>query len=198
MYSLKFPYKEGSLNGVFGAGVRKGNSIIKYEVKMSTIYSAGYEAEKCFDGQYDTLCHTNVNNAGPYYLQIRFLNDAFVIEGFGMQNRNIDNHLHPLIYSILGSNDGITFDEVQSYNDASSNSCGSSQIRTKIVSQRKKYSYYRLVTQKACGTDPPGHFNLAEFELFGYFNDHCQCKQTYKRSHIIGSIQYLVFIFCAK
>ena len=82
MNFIRFPYKEKTLEGVFGLGVRTQNLSIRYDVALSSDYDTESRADKCFDGNSLTICHTKANLNGHEYLQIHFYDVKFKIERF--------------------------------------------------------------------------------------------------------------------
>jgi hypothetical protein len=178
MNLFKFPYKEKSLDGVFGFGVRTQNFHIKYEVVLSSEFTIPFPAENCFDGNLSSFCHTDSSETGPQYLQIHFSDVKFKIEGFAIQNRH-DGRWNPLNYVIQGSNDGINFAVLGSFNEISSEVCNPGATRTRRISTNLWFSYFRLrTTGMACGWyegHPSNKYNLniAEFDLFGCINNYC-------------------------
>ena len=168
---LYFPYKENTLDGVFKVGIRPGLLKIKYDVKLSS-FLGGYPVSNCFDGNDTTFCHTFDYVTEPQYLQIHFKDLHFKIEGFAIQNRD-GIVWDPLNYDIQGSNDGINFVILKSFNEDKSTVCGAKKIRTNKIETTNSYKYFRLKTTGiTCHSSHANKylFNIAEFDLFGSFS----------------------------
>jgi len=181
---FKFPFKNGTLDGVFGLGVRKDKISIPYQLSLSSLYadSNDFAVGKCFDGDPATFCHTKCN--GMEHLQVRFTSMKFKIEGFAIRNRNIIGW-DPLNYKIQGSNDGSSFVDIGEFHEDVSKVCGNGQLRTNRVYTNKYYYYFRL---KDIGDNCLGNsnrcINIAEFDLFGTFGgDDCLCIKTRRISY---------------
>ena len=197
MFSLRFPYQKGTLNGLFGVGIRKLKLDIKYEANLSSYYDEQkYPTSHRFDGNAATFCHTAGTSNIPQYLEIHFIETPFKIEGFAMQNRN-SSGWDPLNYVIQGSNDGKIFKVIKDFQDVSTEVCKPNLIRTNRVYTSAKYHYFRLnTTSRPCNAASGSYFNLAEFDLFGTFGSNL-CNITLRRRLVfIPSIfSILLFMF---
>ena len=168
MNKLRFPYKEKSLDGVFGNGIRKNNLSIQYKAELSSVYDSQYIAEKCFDGINSTFCHT-ANGDDKQYLQVHFIDLMFKIEGFSIKNRAMKSW-DPLKYAIQGSTNGKSFTTINNFDEDSDEVCGAGYLRSNRVFPRKRYNYFRIkMNDCPCNTNAHKHFNIGEFELFGTF-----------------------------
>ena len=199
MNFFQFPYKENSLEGVFGLGVRTFKFPIRYGVSLSSAPSIDHKVENCFDGNPLTICHTDAYLNGTEYLQIQFYDFKFKIEGFAIQNRP-DGYWNPLNYVIQGSNDGINFVNISFFNEISTEVCNSGGIRTRRISTNFLFSFFRLRTTGAACTWNDGMisnkylFNMAEFDLFGYFGNDCFCTQIQKQTVFYISIAWFIML----
>ena len=194
---LSFPYKEGTLDGVFKVGIRTELLKINYELKLSSIYPStdNYSAYMCFDGDSETFCHTEVDVLDPQYLQIHFKDIRFKIEGFALQNRNTTGW-DPYRYEIQGSNDGLRFATIQSFNENNNTVCGAAKIRTNRIETTNSYKYFRLTTAgRPCFyTQETYMFNIAEFDLFGSFLLNKCTIAIRDRCHAINLIYYYIIL----
>jgi hypothetical protein len=199
MNFLRFPYKEKSLDGVFRVGIRTRRLSIKYDVVLSSNYSQEFIAEKCFDGNSSSYCHTEHTTPNQEYLQIHFYDVNFKIEGFVIQNR-IEGWWNLLNYLIQGSNDGINFVNLSSFNETSSEDCTAGAIRTRRIYNNSWFSYFRVrTTGKVCNSHDQEIYNIytlnmAEFDLFGYFDNFCFCTPIQKQTVFYLSITWFVIL----
>ena len=194
MVIIDFPYKKNTLDGVFKLGVRTGKLNIKYQVNLSTTFANVFPASLCFDGNTGTFCHTYLNAKEPQYLQIYF-EEKFKIEGFAILNRNYVNW-DPLNYDIEGSNNGENFETIKSFNENQSIACGHMNNRTYKLNTKNRYNYFRLTTTGAhCNETKTDYgFNMAEFDLFGTFNEKICKHETRKGNMCLHHLQYFLFL----
>ena len=161
-----FPYKDNTLSGIFGEGIRKGNKAIKYETKLSSV-EGNFDSKNCFDGNSSTFCHTNITkDESEHYLQVHFQNVKLMITGFAIQNRGCC--WEPTEFIVQGSNNGVNFTSFSTYKRGQ-NDCSKQSIKTyKIEAQREKFSYIRYLSNGlSCTNVGYKTFNIAEFDLFG-------------------------------
>ena len=75
-----FPFENNTLNGIFGKGILKKTIEIRHKVKISPLLGS-YTADKCFDGDFSTFCHTHSDDLKEHhYLEIRFFDAKVRIE----------------------------------------------------------------------------------------------------------------------
>ena len=197
MSNLDFPYRENTLDGVFGKGIRTNHLNIKYNVKLSTVYENTLYASYCFDGNASTFCHSDNKNTEKEYLQIHFIGRKFRIEGIAMLNRK-GKFWDPLNYVIQGSNNGIKFDTLGTFNEDATKVCNNANNRTRTITTNNIYSYFRLqTTGSPCNinsTIKAKVFNIAEFDLFGSFiNVICQELNCNKHSRSLHCLIFLIY-----
>ena len=194
MKNFRFPYKDKSLDGVFGYGIRTLKLNIRYEANLSTEYFDGnHPVSKCFDGDPSTFCHTN-DSTEWQYLQIRFVDLMFRIDGFTIQNRNAKNW-DPLNYVIQGSTNGNNFTNISEFHDNSDEVCIPWHVRSNRIHTNKRYNYFRLQTiGHPCNREGQEvYFNIAEFELFGAFFTR-EFDTIMKNIYFLSFAEFYIFI----
>ena len=198
MVIIDFPYKKNTLDGVFRLGARAGKLNIKHEERLSTNYYNDFPASFCFDDNPVTFCHTDLTPTTPQYLQIYF-EEKFKIEGFAILNRNATGW-DPLHYDIQASNDGDQFETLKSFDEDPSIACNHTNNRTHKISTRNRYNYFRLTTTGThCNKAELDYgFNIAEFDLFGTFNERQCLRETRRRNVHYHSLECFLFLVYSK
>ena len=161
---LFFPYVENKQEGIFGKGIRRGLKL-KYSLLLSSTLP-NFPVSNCFDGIASSFCHTNDSLVEPHYLQIHFLDLKLNIVGFAIQNRK-GNYWDLLNYDLQGSNNGVNFKTIKSFNEVSSQVCISGKIRTNKVSTDAFFSYIRFLKTGICCNNNNQAFNIGDIDLFG-------------------------------
>ena len=188
-----FPYEEKKLSGIFGKGIRKKAVNLAYKVKLYPTLG-GYPASNCFDGNSASFCHTYSKSLStPQYLEVQFLDVKARIEGYAIQNRHEPNMWNPLNYVIQGSNDGVNYENITNKNEDSS-VCGASLLRTYRIYPRKSYFIIRLLKTGNSCYGCYDAFNIAEFDIFGYFFNPYYTHQVVKITNLMRIFLMLIIL----
>ena len=103
-------------------------------------------------------------------------------------------------YDIQGSNDGINFVILKSFNENNNTACGAKKIRTNKIETANSYKYFRLKTTGiTCHPQDKKYlFNMAEFDLFGSFSLN-RCTVAIKNNnHCLILIHlYMILLFAS-
>ena len=185
---LDFPYKEGSMSGVFANLLRKKNVFF---CNVSLFPESNFKVDNCFDGSASTFCHSDRGyDIDKHYIQVQFITTKFKIEGFAIQNR-AEGYWNPLNYELQASNNGEDFTSLKNYSENSNKVCTGSQIRTSQISTNRYFSYFRFTMKGETCSSGTTYFNMGELDLFGTILVR-ECVGTVKKNRYAHSELFIV------